>query len=269
MRLKDRVAIITGSTRGIGRACARLFYREGAKVVITGRHEVEITSVLDSDVEEPASSTDRCLFVKTDVSQKEDVIFLRDKTLERFGRIDVLINNVGPMIASPFESTTEEDWDRVMNTLVKGNLYCVQIIGREMIRQSSGVIVNISSINSHFAYPHAAAYGPAESAVQMMTKQCAMEWAKYNIRVNSISPGLIRTSMTEIIYKDELLTRARSEKIPLGRIGTPEDVAYTALFLCSDESSYITAQDIIVDGGLTDSVYQRIPGVEKLGGSTD
>lgn len=264
MRLKDRVAIITGSTRGIGRACARLFYREGAKVVITARHEVEIASVLDNDAEESASFTDRCLFVRTDVSRKQDVTCLRDRTLERFGRIDILVNNVGPMIASAFEDMTEEDWDGVVNTTVKGNLYCLQTIGREMIKQSSGVIVTISSISGHFAFPHAGAYGPAESAIQIMTKQCAMEWAKYGIRANSISPGLIRTPMTEDLYRDEELTKARCEAIPLGRIGTPEDVAYTALFLCSDESSYITAQDIVVDGGITDSVYQRIPGTERL-----
>jgi NAD(P)-dependent dehydrogenase (short-subunit alcohol dehydrogenase family) len=171
---------------------------------------------------------------------------------------------VGPMIASPFEDMTEEDWDKVMNVTLKGAFYCLQTIGREMIKQPPGVIVTISSMSGHFAFPHAGAYGPAESAIRMMTKQCAMEWAKYGIRVNSISPGLIRTSMTEDLYRDEKLTKARCETIPLGRIGTPEDVAYTALFLCSDESSYVTAQDILVDGGLTDRVYQRIPGTEKL-----
>jgi len=147
-----------------------------------------------------------------------------------------------------------------MDINLKGQFYCSQILGKEMIRQMSGVIVNIASIAGHYAYPGAAAYGPSKSAIVNLAKVCAMEWAKYNIRVNSISPGLINTPMVENIYRDEELVKARIELVPMNRIGTPEDIAHAALFLCSDHSSYITAQDIIVDGGLIDNVFQNIPG---------
>lgn len=151
-----------------------------------------------------------------------------------------------------------------MDIDLKGTLFCSQIFGRQMIKQKSGVILNMASMSAYYAYPGGGAYGPAKAAVITLTKQCAMEWAKYNIRVNSISPGLIRTPLSENIYQDAAVTQARLEMIPLGRIGTAEDVAYGALFLCSDDSSYITGQDILVDGGITDNVYQRIPGRAKI-----
>jgi NAD(P)-dependent dehydrogenase (short-subunit alcohol dehydrogenase family) len=269
MRLRDKVAIVTGSTRGIGEACVRVFYREGARVIITGRDQTKGLSLKREMVEkktsaEFATGDERCAFVKADVSLKKDVMRLRDEALDAFGRIDILVNNAGINVPSPFEDLTEEAWDKVMSIDLKGVLFCSQIIGREMIKQRSGTIVNIASIAGHYAFPDGGAYGPAKSATIMVTKQCAVEWAKYNIRVNSISPGLIRTAMSENIYQDEEATRGRIDMIPLGRIGNPEDVAYTALFLCSDESSFITGQDVLVDGGLLDNVFQKIPGRAKI-----
>jgi dihydroanticapsin dehydrogenase len=268
VRLSDKVAIITGSTRGIGEACARLFYREGAKVVVTGRDEPKGLSLVEELLsatapKELVKTENRCIFVKADVSLKGDVLRLRDRTLEVFGRIDILVNNAGINVPSPLQDLSEEAWSRVMDVNVKGVFFCSLIIGRQMIGQKSGAIVNIASMAAHYAFPYGAAYGPAKSAVIMLTKQCAMEWAKYNVRANSISPGLIRTPMTENIYQDEGVTRERIGLIPLGRIGTPEDVGRAALFLCSDESSFITGQDILVDGGLLDNVFQRIPGRAK------
>jgi dihydroanticapsin dehydrogenase len=269
MRLRDKVAIVTGSTRGIGEGCVRLFYREGAKVVVTGRDEIKGLSLVKEMMErdtpdEFAQAGNRCIFIKADVSLKGDVVRLRNKILDTFGRIDILVNNAGINVPSPFEDLAEEAWDRVMETNSKGVFFCSQIIGKQMIEQRSGTIVNIASMAGHYAFPHGGAYGPAKSAVVMLTKQCAMEWAKHNIRVNSVSPGLTRTPMTENIYQDEEVLRARIEMIPLGRIGTPEDVAHAALFLCSDESSFITGQDILVDGGLLDNVFQKIPGRAKI-----
>ena len=143
---------------------------------------------------------------------------------------------------------------------VKGVLLGSQIIGAEMIKNGRGSIINLASIAARNAFPDGAAYGPAKSAVVMITKQCAMEWARHKVRVNAISPGLILTPLSENIYKDEQVKKTREAIIPLGRIGLPEDVAHLAVFLASDESSYITAQDILVDGGITDSVFQKLPG---------
>ena len=128
------------------------------------------------------------------------------------------------------------------------------------MKQMSGAIVNIGSIAGHYGFPGLGIYGPSKSAVINFTKACAIEWAEYNIRANSISPGMIRTPMNENVYRDEDIVKARIELVPMKRIGTPEDIANAALFLCSDESNYITAQDIIVDGGLVDNVLKKIPG---------
>jgi NAD(P)-dependent dehydrogenase (short-subunit alcohol dehydrogenase family) len=265
MRLKDRVAIITGSTRGIGEGCARLFYREGAKVVISGRDKLKGNSLVEELMEnetpnEFRGTKDRCVFIPADVSKKEDIIQLKDQTLRTYGKIDILVNNAGVNAPSPMEKLSEEIWDRIMNINLKGMFFCSQIIGNEMIKRKYGTIVNMASMSGHFASPDGGAYGPSKAAIIMLTKECAMEWAKFNIRVNSVSPGLIRTPLSENIYKDEEVTKARIGMVPLGRIGTPDDVAYAVLFLCSDESSYITAQDIVVDGGIQDNVLQKIPG---------
>ena len=265
MRLKDKVAVITGSTRGIGEGCARLFYRQGAKVVVTGRDEPKGIALIDELVnrETPAEFSgagDRCIFVRADVSKREDVLHLMDKTLAAFKRIDILINNAGVIMSSPVENLAEAAIDRILDINLKGVVYCSQIIGGEMIKQLSGAIVNIGSISAHYGFPGLGIYGPIKSAVINFTKTCAIEWAEYNIRANSISPGMIRTPMNENVYRDEDILKERIEIVPMKRIGTPEDIANTALFLCSDESNYITAQDIIVDGGLIDNVLTKIPG---------
>jgi NAD(P)-dependent dehydrogenase (short-subunit alcohol dehydrogenase family) len=269
MRLRDKVAVVTGSTRGIGEAIARLFYKEGAKVVISGRDEAAGQAIADQLAKDEVNAKfsdkgPRCIFVKFDVSVKKDVLRLKENTLSYFGAVDILVNNAGAQGPFPMEKITEEAWDRIMDIDLKGTFYCSQIFGEQMIKQKTGVILNMASISAHYAYPDGGAYGPAKSATIMLTKQCAMEWAKHNIRVNSISPGLIRTPLSENIYQDEAVTQARIEMIPMRRIGTPEDVAYTTLFLCSDESSYITGQDILVDGGITDNIFQKIPGRAKI-----
>ena len=268
MRLRDKVAVVTGSTRGIGEAIVRLFHKEGAKVVITGRDEqrgISLQKELEQDAVTKQCKDDasRALFLKFDVTRADEVARATEKVLREFGSIDILVNNAGAVAPVPVLALTEDLLNEVMDANFKGALYCSQIIGPHMMKQKHGAIVNIASIAGHYAMSQAGAYGPAKAALIMLTKQSAMEWARYNIRVNSISPGLVRTPLSESVYQDEALHRARCEIIPLGRIGTPQDVAQAALFLCSDESSYITAQDIILDGGLTDVVYQNIPGRPK------
>jgi NAD(P)-dependent dehydrogenase (short-subunit alcohol dehydrogenase family) len=268
MRLRNKVAVVTGSTRGIGEAIVRLFHKEGAKVVITGRDRERGMSIREELEQDPVTSQfpedkSRALFLNFDVTRADEVARATERILEKFGSIDILVNNAGAIAPVPVLELTEDLLNEVMDTNFKGALYCSQVIGPHMMKQKHGVIVNIASIAGHYAISHAGAYGPAKAALILLTKQSAMEWARYNIRVNSISPGLVRTPLSESVYRDEALNRARCDIIPLGRIGTPRDVAQAALFLCSEESSYITAQDIIIDGGLTDVVYQNIPGKPK------
>ena len=262
MRLTDKVAIVTGSTRGIGEGIARAFFREGAKVVVSGRDEAAGRSIVDELLSsgDASASKKRAVFIKADVSRRQDVAELKDRTLEYFGGVDVLVNNAGVNAPFPMEKVTLPAWDKIMDIDLKGVLFCSQIIGAEMIKQGRGSIINLASIAARYAYPDGAAYGPAKAAVVMLTKQCAMEWARYKVRVNAISPGLILTPLSQNIYQDPEIKRTREKIVPLGRIGLPEDIAHLAVFLASEESSYITAQDILVDGGLTDGVYQHIPG---------
>lgn len=255
---------MTGSTRGIGEAVARTFHREGASVVVSGRDKVAGQSIVKDLASQEKGTFDgasnRVVFIQADVSSHEEVIRLKNETLATFGAIDILVNNAGVVAPYPMEKLPMNAWNKVMEIDFKGVLLCSQILGSQMIKQRSGAIINIASIAGRYAFPDGGAYGPAKAAVIMLTKQCAMEWSQYGIRVNAISPGLIRTPISENIYQDEDIMRRRTEMIPLGRIGRSEDVALAALFLGSDEASYITGQDLLVDGGLTDSVFQGIPG---------
>lgn len=262
MRLADKVAIVTGSTRGIGEGIARAFYREGARVVVSGRDEAAGKAIVEELLsgQKDGSAGERAVFIKADVSKREEIEALKNQTLEVFGSIHILVNNAGVNAPFPMEKLPLSAWEKVIDIDLKGVLFGSQIIGAEMIKQGRGSIINLASIAARYAYPDGAAYGPAKSAVVMLTKQCAMEWAPHQVRVNSISPGLILTPLSQNIYTDPEIKKVREGMIPLGRIGLPKDVAELAVFLASDESSYITAQDILVDGGLTDSVYQKIPG---------
>ena len=263
MRLENKAAIVTGSTRGIGEAIARVFHDEGAFVVVSGRDEAAGQAIVKELLRREAGgsgATGRAIFVKADVSKREDVGRLKDETLAAFGKIDILVNNAGVNAPFPMDKLPLNAWDKVMDIDLKGVLYCSQIVGEVMIKQQSGSIVNMASIAGQNPYPDGGAYGPAKAAVIMLTKQCAMEWSKYGIRVNSVSPGLILTPLSENIYQDADVKRRREEIIPLSRIGLPMDIAYATAFLASDEASYITSQDLLVDGGLTDSVYQSLPG---------
>ena len=261
MKLKNKAAIVTGSTRGIGEAVARAFYEEGAKVVVSGRDEAVGKAIVEDMLSKGETYSGAAIFVKADVSKCEDIEALRDRALSEFGSIDILVNNAG--VNAPFNmlDMPMNAWDKVMNIDLKGVVHGTAGHRRRIGKAKTAARSSISPRSLRVTpSPAGGPYGPAKSAVVMLTKQCAMEWAKEGVRVNAISPGLILTPLSENIYKDEEVTRTRKAIIPLGRIGRPEDVANLAVFLASDDSSYITAQDILVDGGLTDCVYQQLPG---------
>lgn len=256
-RLAEQVAIVTGATRGIGEGIARAMHREGARVILSGRDAATGQS-LAADLN--ADGQGRARFVAADVSDREAVVNLKDQALAAFGRVDVLVNNAGVNAPFPMAKLPLAAWHKVMNIDLMGVLHGLQVVGPLMIAQHSGSIINLASISARYAFPDGGAYGPAKAAVVMLTKQCAMEWGCHGVRVNAISPGLIRTPLSENIYRDPANVTAREAVIPLRRIGTPADVAGLAVFLASQESSYITGQDILIDGGLTDAVFQALPG---------
>ena len=243
----DRVVAVTGASGiGIGRAIAERFFRAGAKLAICSRSEERI---LQSACEIAGQDDERMLAMAADTSRREEVWRFVDRTVERFGRIDVLVNNAGVQFPKPSLEVTEEDWQRTVDTNLKGYFFASQRAAKYMT--AGGAIINIGSVNAVTVVPGQAVYAATKAGISQMTKSLAREWGRQGIRVNCIGPGSIPTLINREIYKDPEVERAMCEKIPMGRRGRTEEIADAALFLASDFASYITGQTLFVDGGLT------------------
>jgi NAD(P)-dependent dehydrogenase (short-subunit alcohol dehydrogenase family) len=175
--------------------------------------------------------------------------------LDAFGRIDILANAAGMFIRSPIEEVSEEDWDRVINVNLKGTFLCSQAVGKIMLRQGGGSIVNIASIAGHTPQIHLGAYSPSKAGVLLLTKIMAVEWAGRNVRVNAISPGPTATPMFNAIYQSESQLNRRKKAIPMNRFASPEETARAALFLLSNDAAFMTGHALVIDGGSLDSMY--------------
>ena len=246
MRLEGKVAIITGGARGQGEAEARLFAREGASVVI-GDVLVEQGQQVETEISETGG---QAVFVKLDVTSESDWEHAVDTAVGHFGKLDILVNNAGIIRTEGLLDTTEQLWDQVMDVNATGVFLGTRYVLPEMRRAGGGSIVNISSTSGLTASGWAAAYHASKGAVRIFTKSAAVQFAKDNIRVNSVHPGGVRTPMLTEAYSEETLA-ARLPRIPLGRRAEPDDIAYPVLFLASDEASYMTGAELVVDGGLT------------------
>ena len=244
MRLQDKVAIITGAARGMGAAEARIFAKEGAKVVL-GDIQVEDGQSVAQEISEAGG---QAIFIEMDVSKQSDWQRAIDAAISNFGKINVLVNNAGIIERDSLEETTEETWDRIMAVNAKGIFLGAKAVVPHMRAAGGGSIVNISSISGMISqgYP---AYNASKGAIRVFTKSAAVECARDNIRVNSIHPGTIWTSMST--YKQAFTPETRAKVIPMRRVGQPEEIAYPALFLASDESSYMTGSEVVIDGGVT------------------
>jgi len=250
--LKNKVALITGGSSGIGMAIAQRFLKEGAKVVITGRSKERCDSALNqlnTIVEDAVDSA------TGDVSKWDDVEKMVEKTVKRFGRIDILINNAGIYLEKRIEETSEEEWDQVININLKGVFLCSKAVYPHFKNQGSGTIVNISSDSGVSGNPNEAAYCASKGGVTNLTRAMALDYAKENIRVNAICPAVINTPMLQKEVdrqedKDAYLKEV-DELHPVGRVGRPEEVAFAVLMVASDEASFITGANISVDGGFT------------------
>ena len=247
MKLDGKVAIVTGAGSGIGREIALVFAKEGAAVIIA---EIDLTSAEEA-INEIKSLGGQAQAIKTDVSIREEVHQLVGKALDAYGEIDILVNNAGNVKLVPAEEITDSDWDSMIDVNLKGVFLCCQEVGREMIKRKQGKIVNISTTATYRGLIGGAAYSASKGGVHTLTKVLAVEWAKYNINVNSVSPG---TTLTPILAKAakgdlEAFINERAKAIPQKRLIKPEDVASTVLFLSSSESDVITGVDILIDGG--------------------
>ena len=244
MRLKNKIAIITGGGTGIGLSCARLFCQEGAKAVIFGRRK----NRLEDAVTEIGENV---LAVSGDITHDEDIRKLVETTITTYGRIDILVNNAGIFTGAPLHEMKDNEWDTTIDINLTSVFKLTRKILPHMIRQKSGSIVHISSILGLIAVPNTAAYNVSKGALIQFSRSLAVEYGSSGIRSNAICPGLIATEMTGELMNDEDLMREWSKNYPIGRFGQPEDVASACLFLASDESSFITGAVLPVDGGYT------------------
>ena len=244
MILKDRVALITGGARGIGREMALLFAREGADVSICDINDESIQAT----VKEIESTGVRALGLKVDVTNSVQVEEMAGKVLDKFSKIDILINNAGITRDNLLLRMKEEDWDAVLDVNLKGTFNCTKAVSKAMIKERRGKIVNIASIIGIMGNAGQANYAASKGGIISFTKSIAKELASRNINVNAIAPGFIKTDMTAKLSEE--LQNAMLKMIPLGRLGDPLDVAKLALFLASDNSGYITGEVIKVDGGM-------------------
>lgn len=250
MKLKDKVALITGGSEGMGYSTAEAMLREGAKVVITGRSKAKGSKAIAR-----LGRLGQVEFVQGDVSDAKDAKRMVERTVKRFGRIDILFNNAGIYMEKLAEDTTEEEWDRLIDVNLKGTFLVTKYAIPYMKKQKGGSIINNSSDAGLVGNRRCPAYCASKGAITIMTKAMALDYAKYNIRVNSVNPGTIDTPM--LAYEaeasddpEEYMVRANEEH-PIGRVGRPEEVANAVLFLASDEASFVTGAALSVDGGLT------------------
>lgn len=245
MRLKDRIAVVTGGARGIGLAIAERFVGEGATVVIADIND-------EAGVE--AARSVGAGYMRCDVSKAADVNALVETIVQQHGAIDILVNNAGIAVGGDFLEVTEADFDRVLGINLKGSFLMLQACARQMVKQvhagrKPGTIVNMSSVNDTLAIPSIVSYCVSKGGVSQLTRATSIYLSAYGIRVNAIGPGSIRTDMFAGVVNDPEAMRRVMSRTPLGRPGEPSEVAAVAAFLASDDASYVTGETIYIDGG--------------------
>lgn len=248
MKLNKKVSIVTGGAKGIGKATALLFSKEGAHVVICDTDDREAARVAGEITQSGGSA----LPVHVDISSSDDVKNMVDLVMERFGKIDILVNNAGIQTVAPFFELKEEDWRKVIDVNLTGTFICSRYVTEKMKekkKSNRGKIVNVASAHHDIPRRHKFHYDASKSGIAMFTKELALELAEYKINVNCVAPGAIDTPMNADVMADRKKLSSTISKIPWKRVGTPEEVAKLILFLVSDDAEYITGSIVRIDGG--------------------
>ena len=247
MRLQNKVALISGGAKGMGAVEAKLFAKEGARIVIGDVLETEGKQI-ESEINEIGGE---CLFVPLDVTDENQWNEAVAATVRLFSKLDILINNAGIFRTSRVEETSSAEWDHVMDINAKGVFLGAKAAIPAMREAGGGSIINLSSVAGLVGAAYSSAYSASKGAVRLFTKSTAIQYATDGIRCNSIHPGVIQTDMTREAIADSQFKAQRLDPTPLARLGQPEDVAYGALYLASDESSFVTGAELVIDGGWT------------------
>jgi NAD(P)-dependent dehydrogenase (short-subunit alcohol dehydrogenase family) len=246
MRLKNKVPIVTGASKGIGKAIAIGYAREGASVVVASR-SMDLLTAIEKQIKAKGGEA---MALPLDVRSQESVNDMIETTVKKYGRLDILVNNAGISMAHPSESLSAEDWKNALDTDLYGVFYGCQAAARVMIPQGGGCIINVTSIYGMAAAPGRLAYCASKAAANMLTKVLAAEWAAKKIRVNAIAPGYTRTELVDdVIARGKISLEAIEKRTPMGKIGESEDMVGIAVYMASDESSYMTGSVVNVDGG--------------------
>ncbi len=246
--LKNKVALVTGARRGMGKSHAIALAKQGAKVVVTDINQAECQAVVD----EIKKFNGEAIAFKLDVTNKSEIDSVVAETVKKFGQLDILVNNAGIVQFKPFLELSEEDWDKTIDINLKGEFLCAQAAARVMKEKGGGVIVNIASVamgQQGIGMPNIVHYCASKGGIAGMTEAMAAELAPFNIRVNAVAPGMIDTPMVDVVKADPKMTEGMLQRVPLKRMGRSEEVSELVVFLASDSSSYMTGSVVVIDGG--------------------
>lgn len=253
--LAGKTVVVTGGSGGIGRACLAAFHGAGARVVALDYTAADAENAsLDLDPDQRTAMGLGC-----DVSDKDSVQTAAETVAKIWGGADILVNNAGILRPGALEDLALEDWSAMLAVNLNGCLLAAQAFGGQMLKKGAGALVHIASISASQPQPFSGAYSPGKAAIAMLSRQLAYEWAPRGVRSNVVSPGLVLTPLSEAFYRDETVRSAREKRVPVGRIGRPQDMADAALFLASERAGYINGQEIVVDGGLSQTLMGSVP----------
>jgi len=252
--LSGKVAIVTGTSRGLGQYFARALAKAGADLVITSRDLSRLTEFK----QEVESLGRKALPVQLDVLSQSDIENMVRTAVKEYGKIDILVNNAGLNIRSPSAEFAWDDWDTVLDTNLKGAFFCAQAVAKQMVKRSYGRIINVGSCTCVFGMEGITPYTASRTGILGVTRSLAAEWGKFGITVNVLAPGWFKTAQNAVLYENKDWVNYITDRIPLNRPGQPHDLDGTVVFLASDASEYITGQIILVDGGFTTGATKAI-----------
>jgi gluconate 5-dehydrogenase len=257
--LSGRVAVITGASRGLGQQFARALTAAGADVALTSRHR---ESLLDFQAEIESLGR-RALALELELRDFESIQNMAAAVEEAFGRIDILVNNAGMNIRKPALEVTWDDWNRILDTNLRGSFFVAQAVARRMVAVGYGRIINIGSVTSVNGYAGLAPYGASRGGIKQLTMSLADDWGKHGITVNCLAPGWFRTEQNKVMYEDRQWVEYLADRIPVKRPGAPGDLDAAVVFLASEASRYITGQTLLVDGGISTGAVRALPKSSK------